>query len=618
MDIDEALDFVNKLISDKIGKPLNETEIKVLKGAWQGLTYTAIDSLSAEYLEKDVGFKLWRKLTEVLGTKVTKKTFRGVVEGKIREQRSHSAEVPHPQKQAQKETPSNNPDFVGREEAIAHLNTLIASRNAKVIGIYGKGGVGKTALAWQYFKTQGFKVLERSMGMEAQNITSVEHLVRYWLRNDFKQEPEQDFGIMLEQLKHQLQTQRIGVLINDLETALDENGKLLKAHRRYVELLRVLAHPEVQSVTLITSRECLNESTLSVKHYPLLGLDEEAWREFFSRRDVDTASPAFSAMHNAYGGNAKAMGILSSAIQIDYDGNLEAYWQAIQGNLVTEGNLRDLVVSQFNRLQQLNPAAYRLLRRLGCYRYQNVPKVPREGLLCMLWDVPEVQRWRVVQSLQDRFLVEFKNNEYWLHSVIQVEAIERLKIDGEWHLAHREAANFWLLTVSKILQHQQATINQIDWNKVKDSEELLSRLIIAAQPFENWEDNRWTVRAFEAIYHFLEFYDLDSLEELMEQAETLVDPINLSIINWLYELVDSLVNLGLAFHQLGITTYNLAKLDESIGDFEKSIAESEYGKICFDKRQRYFEDAILIANQIKAYNLVEEVQRVRDITVAEK
>jgi hypothetical protein len=67
------------------------------------------------------------------------------------------------------------------------------------------------------------------------------------------------------------------------------------------------------------------------KHYPLLGLDEEAWREFFSRRDVDTASPALSAMHNAYGGNAKAMQILSSAIQIDYDGNLEAYWQANQG-----------------------------------------------------------------------------------------------------------------------------------------------------------------------------------------------------------------------------------------------------------------------------------------------
>jgi hypothetical protein len=39
---------------------------------------------------------------------------------------------------------------------------------------------------------------------------------------------------------------------------------------------------------------------------------------------------------------------------------------------------------------------------------------------------------------------------------------------------------------------------------------------------------------------------------------------------------------------------------------------------CFDKSQRYFEDALLIANQIKAYNLVEEVQRVRDITVAEK
>jgi hypothetical protein len=119
MDIDEALDFVNQLIRDKTGKPLNETEIKVFKGAWQGLTYIEIDHLSSKYLEQDVGFKLWRKLTEVLGTKVTKKTFRGVVEGKIREQRSHSAEVPQSQEPAHEETPSKNTDFVGRKDAIA-------------------------------------------------------------------------------------------------------------------------------------------------------------------------------------------------------------------------------------------------------------------------------------------------------------------------------------------------------------------------------------------------------------------------------------------------------------------------------------------------------------------
>jgi hypothetical protein len=33
-------------------------------------------------------------------------------------------------------------------------------------------------------------------------------------------------------------------------------------------------------------------------------LDEEAWQDFMSRRGINTDSPAFSEMHEAYGGNA--------------------------------------------------------------------------------------------------------------------------------------------------------------------------------------------------------------------------------------------------------------------------------------------------------------------------
>lgn len=120
------------------------------------------------------------------------------------------------------------------------------------------------------------------------------------------------------------------------------------------------------------------------------------------------------------------------------------------------------------------------------------------------------------------------------------------------------------------MQDQQPIINQIDFNKARDNEELLSLLITAAQPFENWENNQWTVNSFESIYHFLEADNLDSLEELVEQEQTSTNQINQSIINWLYELVDRLINLGLAFHQLGVSTNILAMIDENIGDLAKS------------------------------------------------
>jgi hypothetical protein len=109
---------------------------------------------------------------------------------------------------------------------------------------------------------------------------------------------------------------------------------------------------------------------------------------------------------------------------------------------LVERDLEDLVTSQFNRLQQIDPEAYKLLCRLGCYRYQDVPTVPTEGLLCLLWDVEEAQRRRIIESLRNRSLVEFHKGEYWLHPMIRAEAIARLRASDDWEITNRKAAIF--------------------------------------------------------------------------------------------------------------------------------------------------------------------------------
>jgi len=336
------------------------------------------------------------------------------------------------------------PNFVGREGAIADLDTLV-SAGAKVIGIYGKGGVGKTTLAQQYFKKQGFKVLTLSISLQTEDITPVEEWIGHWLRRDFKEEPESTFCLMLDQLKHKLQTQRIGVLIDNLEPALDANGKFIKAHRRYVDLLKVLAAPDVKSITLITSRDCLYEGSVNVQPYKLLDLDQQAWQQFFENKDIQFRidSSALINLHCYCGGNAQAMKILSHAIKEDYSGDLDAYWQANQGDLWVGQELENLVESQFNRLHILGPEVHRLLCRLGCYRYQDVPRLPKQGLFCLLWDVPQAKHNKVIQCLRDRALVEFSEQEYWLHPVIRAEATRRLRKNPEWQVVNQNVAEFY-------------------------------------------------------------------------------------------------------------------------------------------------------------------------------
>ncbi|WP_242038060.1 tetratricopeptide repeat protein [Tolypothrix sp. FACHB-123] len=363
-------------------------------------------------------------------------------------------------------------NFVGREEAITYLNNL-DSQGEKVILIHAKGGVGKTTLARNYLKQKFGSYIEFPIAKETGNITPVESLLEERLRQ-LNEEPGREFGVSLERLRQKLQAERIGVLIDNLEPTLDENGKFIKPHRLYVELLRVLADPSLQSLTLITSRDRLHESDVSVWYYLLEGLPVNAWQQYFNSRSIQTNSPALSAMHNAYGGNAKAMEIIAGAIEVDYIGNVEQYWQMNQGDLLVEADLRDLVTSQLNRLSQQHSPAFKLLCRLGCYRYQDIATVPINGLFSLLWDVPEPQHRRVVNSLRDRSLVELQNGEYWLHPVIREEAISRLRASEDWETANRKAAEFWTESINKIVIIKEA------------------------------------LQAFEAYYHYLAIYDFEA------------------------------------------------------------------------------------------------------------
>lgn len=332
------------------------------------------------------------------------------------------------------ETVSKNPDFVGREEAINSLDNFV-NEGAKVILIQAEGGVGKTTLAQKWFEHQGLEPLLLRVGMTSQNIQSAEDWVRHKLLNDFQVNPARNFLTMLEQLRVKLQTQRIGVLIDNLEPALI-NGEFIEPHQSYyVELLTVLAHPTVQSITLVTSREPLYEAGImgfpTFHTYLLEGLEEKAWEKYFDSQNISRNINALSEMHRAYGGNALAMHLLSSDIRKQSQGKLEVYWQHNRDDLLKLRSLKSLVKRQFNKLKEDNHQAYALLCRLGFYPERDVPFVPNAWLRCLLWDVPEKNRQQVIDDLCDRSLLKLGDDGYYLHPVIRTEAVNQFKLVDE-------------------------------------------------------------------------------------------------------------------------------------------------------------------------------------------
>jgi hypothetical protein len=216
-----------------------------------------------------------------------------------------------------------DPGFIGREEAIADLYRLV-QQEVKVIVIQAKGGMGKTTIARRFLQQEFETILEFPIAQETKDIASIESLIEEKLRQ-LGEESGREFIVSLDRLKRKLQGNRLGILIDNLEPALDSEGKFITEHRRYLELLRVLVDPSVKSTTLITSRERLHEPNITVDTYILKKLEIQAWQKFFAIRSLPIDGSSLAILHKRYGGNAKAMEIIRSAVLEDYSGSIDKY-----------------------------------------------------------------------------------------------------------------------------------------------------------------------------------------------------------------------------------------------------------------------------------------------------
>ncbi|NEP57946.1 MAG: hypothetical protein F6K31_13140 [Symploca sp. SIO2G7] len=83
MNFEEAFGVGDAAVFAKTGKHLTDVEKTILEGAWQGLSYEKIAEAagySVNYVQRDVGYKLWKFLAEALEEEVSKTNFRAALE----------------------------------------------------------------------------------------------------------------------------------------------------------------------------------------------------------------------------------------------------------------------------------------------------------------------------------------------------------------------------------------------------------------------------------------------------------------------------------------------------------------------------------------------------------
>lgn len=437
---------------------------------------------------------------------------------------SQAQNIPNPDRTPELKTY----DFIGRDRDLTNLTNL--RRKYKIVLIKAGSGIGKSTLARKFLQTHFKKVIRIEMGLESGNVTPAEEKVSQILRKEFCEEPHRQFGINLDTLREKLAdpANPIGVLIDDLESALDGHYRFREKLRDYDALLAVLGDPYVSSFTLITSRRSLITPRARVQEYSLEGLDITAWRQYFHDCENGADSEALMQMHDAYNGNAKVMDILHATIKNPnrFDGNIAAYWSRYKDALLADSELETLISVEMDWLRDNEPDAYKLLCRMGCYRYQDVKTVPFEGLICLLWDVPESRHLGVVDYLSKTSLIEVRG-EYYLHPAVR-EASKLHLLDNnsiEWEIANKKAAKFWTNCVQKT-----ETIND-------------------------------ALKVFEAYHHYLQIGDMNSACEVLVKERG----------NRSHKIIDSREVLGYSFRKLGQIDLVITSIEQTIKNIDNDV-----------------------------------------------
>ncbi|WP_404790220.1 NB-ARC domain-containing protein [Altericista sp. CCNU0014] len=346
---------------------LSNLQELIVRGCWEGQTYTQIAETTGyddDYI-RDVGFQLWRKLSQSLNEKVSKSNFKTVLRRRERGQRATIlTPVIAPSRFVDWGTAADVPVFFGRDREFTTLTPWIKENRCRLISILGMGGMGKTSFTIRFAQTlqDEFEVLIwRSLKAAPPLGDLLNNLLKVLAPSPEKTLPDNTPG-KLEQLIEYLRQSRCLIILDNFDVLLQGEqlgGVFQPAYEDYGELLQYVGEIAHNSCVLITSREKpqgidgMEGDRLPVRTLYLNGLDPAASAQILRQKELSGTEQDFQRLIDYYRGHPLALKIISTSIRDLFDGNIAQFLQ--QGSGVFNG-LQKLLVKQLERLSALEQA----------------------------------------------------------------------------------------------------------------------------------------------------------------------------------------------------------------------------------------------------------------------
>ena len=406
----EALTLVDTLLRyANPGQKLNDIQAEVFVQTWAGCSYKGIAKqlgYQHDYI-KQVGSQLWRLLSQILGESVSKRNVRAV----LRYYQQETCTLPDTDRIAEESYIQCQQDwgeaidvsqFYGRQEELQTLDTWILEDGCRGIGIFGLGGIGKTALSVkvaQQVQSHFDCVIWRSLQQAPSLSTLLSEILPILIGT------ESVIDCSINTLMKHLRCKRCLLVLDNVESILQDgnrSGQYQQGFEAYRQLFdRIFDEPH-QSCLMITGREkpggfAVREGkNLPVRSLQLQGLSGAEGEQILIAKGLDATESQRLALVKYLGGNPLALKLAATTISTLFGGSIQAF--LAQGHAVFS-DLWDLLDRQF---QRLSPLQQQIMYYLAMNREGITPTQLQEEIL------PKVS-WRelleALESLQERSLI---------------------------------------------------------------------------------------------------------------------------------------------------------------------------------------------------------------------
>ena len=455
MDINTLVELADNLIFTKTREHLTSLQKEVLKGTLNGKKYPQIADDCKRHPDhiKQVGTKLWKLLSDILGKNIKKSNARSILEkfhfshisntgnDFVNINSNHinicgeNKQSPTPKNKSsptlidQNQNNTNPENYYDLSEApdlyplcdrhseVTTLKQLILQNHSRIITILGLTGIGKSTLTVELiaqiknkFDYIIWRNIDNYSSCESLQINILKFLSQTYFTSQ-KKEKISNSQTINNQLIDYLRKYRCLLIFDNLQEIF-ASGKLagtyLQEHENYGKFFQQIATLSHQSCLLLLSQE--KPKIISTNnHCHTLKIDGLGKSAVAILKDINLTDEEQSLeLINLYSGNPLWLNIIADVVEDLFNGNIA---QILSCPSIYLGDLEPILDKYFQRLSELEKQVILWIasQETAVDIYNTSPDFP----------LLHSDLWKGIQSLKRRCLVTKQDNLFALLAVLK-------------------------------------------------------------------------------------------------------------------------------------------------------------------------------------------------------